>query len=78
MKFAFDWPSCFREEDVLKWWSYKCARFSPWTGADNAPVVIFFFIITIIKSSKSFASPLNDFVTIFPIQAYRRPNLTMP
>ena len=39
--------------------------YSPGAGADN-PVVIFFFIITIIKSSKSFASPLNDFVTVFP------------
>ena len=24
MKFGFDWPSGFREEDLCKWWSYTC------------------------------------------------------
>ena len=40
-----------------------------------------FFINSIIQSIKSFAAsfpPLNDFVTVFPIQTYRRPNLTLP
>ena len=44
------------------------------TGADN-PIGSNFFINTFIQSIE--VSPLNDFVTVFPIQTYRQPNLTL-
>ena len=54
--------------------------FSPGAGADNPLGSIFFInsIIQLIYSSAASFPPLNDFVTIFPIQMYKRPNLTLP
>ena len=46
--------------------------YSPGAGADN-PLGSNFFIDSIIQSILSFAArfpPLNDFVTVFPIQTY--------
>ena len=47
--------------------------YSPGTGADN-PLGQISFINSIIQSVKSFVAsfpPLNDFITVFPIQKYR-------
>ena len=47
--------------------------YSPRAGADN-PWGQIFFINSIIQSIKTFAAsfpPLNDFITVFPIQTYR-------
>ena len=46
--------------------------YSPGTGADNPPEVIY-FINSIIQSILSFAASvpqLNHFITVFPIQTY--------
>ena len=52
---------------------------SPGTGEDN-PLVYLFFINKIIQYLVLYCkvSSLNDFVTVFPIQPYMRPNLTLP
>ena len=73
MKFRIDWPSGFREEDVKN--NGHIHVYSPGAGADN-PLGSKIFINSIIQSIYSFAasfSPLNNFVTVFPIQRYRRP-----
>ena len=47
--------------------------YSPGTGAETPPGVKFFFTFSIIHAIVSFAAsfpPLNDFVTVFPIQTY--------
>ena len=54
--------------------------YSPGAGADNH-LRSNFFINSIMQSIKSFAAsfpPLNGFVTVFPIQTYRQPNLSVP
>ena len=54
--------------------------YSPGAGADN-PLGSNFFINSIIQTKQSIAAsfpPLNDFVTVFAVQTYRLPNLTLP
>ena len=54
--------------------------YSPGAGTDSPPEVIFFhkhnYSVNLVFCCKF--SPLNNFVTVFPIQTYRRPNLTLP
>ena len=49
-------------------------------GADNIPGVNFFIntIIQLFTPLLKVFTPLNAFVTAFPIQTYRSPNLTLP
>ena len=78
MKFGIDWLRCFREK-MFDNYGYIHV-YSPGTGGDN-PLRSIFFFNSIIQSIVSFAvsfSSFNDFVTVFPIQSYKRPNLTLP
>ena len=54
--------------------------FSPGAGADNPLGSVCFsltvFLVNIVHCCNF--SPLNDFVTVFPIQMYRQPNLILP
>ena len=54
--------------------------YSPGAGADNPLGSILFHLqyhsINLVLCCKF--SPLNNFVTVFPIQTYRQSNLTLP
>ena len=54
--------------------------FSPRAGADNPPELIVFhknnYSVNLVICCKF--SPLINFVTVFPIQTYKIPNLTLP
>ena len=75
MQFGFEWPSGFREDH-----NGHIGVFSPWAGADNPLGYIFFpkhnYLVNLVLCYKF--SSLNDFATVFPIQTYRRLNLTFP
>ena len=74
IKFAFDWPSGFREEDG------HTHVYSPGAGADNPLGPKYFhkheYSVHLLIPSKLL--PLIDMFLFFPIQMYGRPKLTFP
>ena len=77
MNFGFDWPSSFREKcsKIMVMYMY----IAPGQG-QTAPWSQFVFqkhksSINLVICCKFY--PLNDFVTVFPIQTYRQPNMTL-
>ena len=76
MKFGFDFPSIFREcFNIMVIYMYLA------TG-QTTPWGIFFYLHTnnylVILALCCKFSPLNNYVTVFPIQTNRRSNLTLP
>ena len=72
-RFGFAWPSDLREKNHLH-------VFSTGAKTDNSLWSVVFhehksFVNLVIFSKVVF--PLNDFVSVFSIQAHRRPNLTL-
>ena len=77
MKFGIDWRSSFRE-DV---WKYVIYMYTAPGQGQTTPGVNFFSLTVFFSQyspSLQVFPPSNDFVTVFPIQTYRRPNFTLP
>ena len=75
MKFGFDWPSGFREKDVMVIYMYIApgqAQTTPW--AQN--IFININLLSICSFLASFLQ-LNDIFLFFPIQMHGRPKLTL-
>ena len=70
-KFGFVW---FIEKDLEN--GGHMHVFNPSVGADNYPGSNV-YINTFIQSFVASFPPINDFVTVFPIQMYTRPYLTL-
>ena len=75
MKFGF-----FGQPVSKKMFENNGHAYSPGAGADN-PLESFYFnkhnySVNLVLCCKF--SLLNNFVIVFPIQTYRRPNLTLP
>ena len=76
IKFGFDWPSGFREEDY-EYYGHIHVH-SPEAGTDN-PLRIFFSInINLNLHTPSKFPPFNYILLIFPIQMHGQPMLALP
>ena len=77
IRFGFDWPSDFREEDL--WIFLKCTCVLPWGEADQPLGSKCFHnhisLIHLSISCKCFLS--NDILTFFPIQMHVGTKLTL-
>ena len=74
INFGFHWPSGFRGKDFEN----NCNT-HVYTGSHKQAIPmgpIIFQKHTSVNLVKYF--PLNEYVTVFPIQMHRRPNLTLP
>ena len=78
MKFGIDWPSV-SEKKMFENNGYIHV-YSPGAGTDNSLWSFFFHkqYYSVNSHLLQVLTPLNDFVTVFPIQTYRQPNLTLP
>ena len=65
IKFGFDWPSGFRQEDARIFWSYTCI-YNPGAGTDKRLCL------------KYNHNHLNDIFLCSPIQMRGLPKLTLP
>ena len=79
MKFGFDWPSGFREEDVSILWPYTCI-IAPGQGQTTPWAQNIFLNINLLSICSFLASFLsfNYIFLFFPIPLHGRPKLTLP